>query len=65
MAVSEPAGNVTKPSENQQQSIIIGDTVTFNPQWSVLVYVSQSRTITRNFDKQGHKTDRDQHRHQP
>ncbi|GIZ26740.1 ligand-gated channel [Morganella morganii] len=53
-------GERYKASENQQQSIIIGDTVTFNPQWSAMVYVSQSWITTRNFDKQGHKTDRDQ-----
>ncbi len=66
-AMTEPSdgriitgGDRYKASENQQQSIIIGDTVTFNPRWSAMAYISQSRITTRNYDKQGHRTARDQ-----
>jgi len=45
-----------KSGDNTQQSITIGDTVTFNPQWSAMFYLSQSWLETRNFNKYGHKT---------
>lgn len=45
-----------KSSENTQQSITIGDTVTFNPQWSAMFYLSQSWLETQNFGKTGGKT---------
>lgn len=61
-ALAEP-GNGTinkhgaryKSSVNTQQSITFGDTVTFNPQWSAMFYLSQSWLETQSFDKQHHK----------
>ncbi len=45
-AMSEPGdgrinvnGSRYKSSENTQQSITLGDTVTFNPQWSAMFYL--------------------------
>ncbi|QHM76461.1 Ferrichrome receptor FcuA [Mixta theicola] len=48
-----------KSGVNTQQSLTIGDTVTFNPQWSAMFYLSQSWLETRSFDKQHHKTSQD------
>ncbi|EOC1315166.1 TonB-dependent receptor [Cronobacter turicensis] len=45
-----------KSSENTQQSITIGDTVTFSPTWSAMFWLSQSWLQTKNFTKQGEKT---------
>lgn len=45
-----------KSSENTQQSVTIGDTVTFNPQWSAMFYLSQSWMQTNNYGKTGGKT---------
>lgn len=45
-----------RSSVNTQQSITIGDTVTFNPQWSAMFYLSQSWLQTKNYAKQGGKT---------
>ncbi|CPR20009.1 TonB-dependent receptor [Brenneria goodwinii] len=45
-----------KGSDNTQQSITIGDTVTFNPQWSAMFYLSQSWLETQNFNSQKSKT---------
>lgn len=45
-----------KSSENTQQSITLGDTVTFNPQWSAMFYLSQSWLQTQNFNTSGNKT---------
>lgn len=62
-AMVEPAGGRInkhgaryKSSENAQQSITLGDTVTFNPQWSAMFYLSQSWIQTQNYSKQGGKT---------
>ncbi|MEQ5285633.1 TonB-dependent receptor [Providencia huaxiensis] len=49
-------GSRYKSAENSQQSITIGDTVTFDPQWSAMFYLSQSWIESRSFDKQSHKT---------
>ncbi|GLR10276.1 TonB-dependent receptor [Mixta theicola] len=45
-----------KSSDNSQQSITVGDTLTFNPQWSAMFYLSQSWLETQSFDKQHSKT---------
>lgn len=45
-----------KSSENTQQSITIGDTVTFTPKWSAMFYLSQSWLQTQNFNNQAKKT---------
>ncbi len=45
-----------KSSENTQQSITLGDTVTFNPQWSAMFYLSQSWLQSQNFNTSGNKT---------
>lgn len=45
-----------KSGENSQQSVTLGDTVTFNPQWSAMFYLSQSWIQTQSFNKQGQKT---------
>ncbi|WP_437887955.1 TonB-dependent siderophore receptor [Phytobacter sp. V91] len=45
-----------KSSENTQQSITLGDTLTFNPQWSAMFYLSQSWLQTQNFNTSGNKT---------
>lgn len=49
-------GSRYKSAENSQQSITIGDTITFDPQWSAMFYLSQSWIESRNFDKQHQKT---------
>ncbi|HGN1706571.1 TPA: TonB-dependent receptor [Providencia rettgeri] len=49
-------GSRYKSAENSQQSITIGDTITFDPQWSAMFYLSQSWIESRSFDKQNHKT---------
>lgn len=49
-------GSRYKSAENRQQSITIGDTITFDPQWSAMFYLSQSWIESRSFDKQNHKT---------
>ena len=41
---------------NTQQSVTLGDTVTFNPQWSAMFFLSQSWLQTRSYDKHGSKT---------
>jgi iron complex outermembrane receptor protein len=45
-----------KSSENTQQSITLGDTLTFNPQWSAMLYLSQSWLQTQNFTSTGKQT---------
>ncbi|ELY3545516.1 TonB-dependent receptor [Cronobacter turicensis] len=45
-----------KSSENTQQSITLGDTMTFSPKWSAMFWLSQSWLQTKNFTKQGDKT---------
>lgn len=62
-AMTEPSdgkiykhGDRYKSSENTQQSIAIGDTVTFTPQWSAMYYLSQSWMQTSNYGKTGGKT---------
>ncbi|MGK0599298.1 TonB-dependent receptor [Yokenella regensburgei] len=45
-----------KSGVNTQQSITLGDTITFNPQWSAMFYLSQSWLQTQSFDKSGNKT---------
>ncbi len=45
-----------KSSENTQQSITLGDTLTFNPQWSAMFYLSQSWLQTQNFNSSGKQT---------
>ncbi|YCH31497.1 TonB-dependent siderophore receptor [Erwinia sp. D4-22] len=45
-----------KSSVNSQQSITVGDTLTFNPQWSAMFSLSQSWLESQSFDKQHHKT---------
>lgn len=49
-------GDRYKSSQNTQQSITIGDTVTFNSQWSAMFYLSQSWIEAQNFAKSGHET---------
>ncbi|MCG8707828.1 TonB-dependent siderophore receptor [Brenneria sp. 4F2] len=49
-------GDRYKGSDNTQQSITMGDTLTFNPQWSAMFYLSQSWLETRDFNSQGAKT---------
>lgn len=43
-------------SKNTQQSITMGDTVTFNPQWSAMFYLSQSWLETTGYDSTSTKT---------
>lgn len=45
-----------RSSVNTQQSITIGDTLTFSPQWSAMFYLSQSWMQTKNYDKYGNQT---------
>ncbi|MBQ0208863.1 TonB-dependent siderophore receptor [Providencia rettgeri] len=54
-------GSRYKSAENRQQSITIGDTITFDPQWSAMFYLSQSWLESRSFDKQHHKTSQTHH----
>lgn len=52
-------GDRYKSSENTQQSITVGDTLTLTPQWSAMFYLSQSWLQTRNFNKGGEQTGQD------
>lgn len=52
-------GDRYKSSENSQQSITIGDTLTLTPQWSAMFYLSQSWLQTRNYNKGGDQTGQD------
>ncbi|MGH0104280.1 hypothetical protein [Escherichia coli] len=45
-----------RSSVNTQQSVTLGDTVTFTPQWSAMFYLSQSWLQTKNYDKHGNQT---------
>ena len=45
-----------KSSDNTQQSITVGDTVTFTPKWSAMFWLSQSWIQTQNFNNQAKKT---------
>jgi len=45
-----------KSSENTQQSVTLGDTVTLTPQWSAMFYLSQSWLQTQNYNAQGQQT---------
>ncbi|HCB9839929.1 TPA: TonB-dependent siderophore receptor [Escherichia coli] len=45
-----------RSSVNTQQSITIGDTLTFSPQWSAMFYLSQSWMQTKNYNKYGNQT---------
>ena len=49
-------GDRYKSSENTQQSITVGDTLTLTPQWSAMFYLSQSWLQTRNFNNGGEQT---------
>lgn len=49
-------GDRYKSSENTQQSITVGDTLTLTPQWSAMFYLSQSWLQTRNFNRSGEQT---------
>ena len=49
-------GDRYKSSVNTQQSITVGDTVTFSPQWSAMFYLSHSWLGTRSYSKAGSKT---------
>jgi iron complex outermembrane receptor protein len=49
-------GSRYKSSQNTQQSITLGDTVTFNPQWSAMFYLSQSWIQAQNFNNKAQKT---------
>lgn len=49
-------GDRYKSSENTQQSITVGDTLTLTPQWSAMFYLSQSWLQTRNYTKTGEQT---------
>ncbi|WP_275166428.1 TonB-dependent receptor [Citrobacter koseri] len=49
-------GDRYKSSVNTQQSITLGDTVTFTPKWSAMFYLSQSWIQSQNYNKSGHKT---------
>lgn len=46
-----------RTSVTSQQSVTIGDTVTFNPRWSAMAYLSQSWLETRSYNNQAAKTD--------
>ncbi|EOH6331460.1 TonB-dependent receptor [Citrobacter koseri] len=48
-------GDRYKSSVNTQQSITLGDTVTFTPKWSAMFYLSQSWIQSQNYNKSGHK----------
>lgn len=48
-----------KSSQNTQQSITLGDTITFNPQWSAMFYISQSWLQTQNFTTSGKQSSED------
>ncbi|MFE8662005.1 MULTISPECIES: TonB-dependent receptor [Serratia] len=48
-----------KSSENSQQSVTFGDTLTFNPQWSAMLYLSESWLQTRNYSADGKKIEED------
>ena len=50
------SGSRYKASENSQQSITIGDTLTFTPQWSAMFYLSQSWLESKSFDQHNNKT---------
>lgn len=39
-----------------QRSLIVGDTLTFTPQWSLMLSASQNRLTTTNFTKTGDRT---------
>ncbi|ROP59475.1 iron complex outermembrane receptor protein [Enterobacter sp. BIGb0383] len=52
-------GDRYKSSENSQQSITIGDTLTLTPQWSAMFYLSQSWLQTKNFNRSGEQTGQD------
>ncbi|WP_297206654.1 TonB-dependent receptor [uncultured Pluralibacter sp.] len=45
-----------RSSVNSQQSITVGDTATFNSQWSAMFFLSQSWLQTKNYAKHGGKT---------
>ncbi|ADU72413.1 TonB-dependent siderophore receptor (plasmid) [Pantoea sp. At-9b] len=45
-----------KSSVTTQQNITVGDTVTFNPRWSAMFYLSQSWLETSNYSNAGQKT---------
>lgn len=49
-------GDRYKSSVNTQQSITLGDSVTFTPKWSAMFYLSQSWIQSQNYNKSGHKT---------
>lgn len=49
-------GDRYKSSVNTQQSITLGDTLTFTPQWSAMFYLSQSWIQAENYAKNGSKT---------
>lgn len=49
-------GDRYKSSVNTQQSITLGDTVTFTPKWSAMFCLSQSWIQSQNYNKSGHKT---------
>lgn len=46
-----------RTSVTSQQSVTIGDTLTFNPRWSAMAYLSQSWLETRSYNNQAAKTD--------
>ena len=50
------SGDRYKSSVNTQQSITLGDTVTFTPKWSAMFYLSQSWIQAQNYNKSGSKT---------
>lgn len=50
------SGDRYKSSVNTQQSITLGDTITFTPQWSAMFYLSQSWIQAQNYNKNGNKT---------
>lgn len=45
-----------KNNESSQQSITVGDTITFTPRWSAMFYLSQSWLETRSYSSTGSKT---------
>jgi len=53
-SVSE--GPTYKSSSNFQQSLIVGDTIKFNEQWSLMGVLSSSWLTTRNFNTTGRQT---------
>ncbi|MTH48323.1 TonB-dependent receptor [Intestinirhabdus alba] len=49
-------GHRYKSGVDSQQSITLGDILTFTPKWSAMLYLSQSWLQSQSYGKNGHKT---------